>query len=409
MDIPLHQPTIMVVHICSTLISTVMLGVIWSRRRDSLLVSLLFMASAIGCLAAIVQVLRGAAPLWVTTGIGLGFAALSLGLFWQALVVFDRRSPNWFAAAAGALFWWLVNLLPVVHNSQVNRTAILAVIFATFCFLSAREIWRGRIEEPLPSRGMAAVLHGIRGLVWFSAAPFAILVEPPYSGDGRFASWFVASTLLNSMLVILMIVSVLILAMERAERGHRLASERDPLTNLANRRNFVARAEEALDRRGKAGTLLLLDIDHFKSVNDSYGHAVGDEVLRRFARALEARMQPDWLFARFGGEEFVCFLPGVTKARARAVADALRIAVALMDLPDLSGRAVTVSIGVAETDGTSVRLEPLIARADAALYRAKAAGRNCVRVDAVEDATLPQDDAIVPVIAKPEWQTRKVG
>lgn len=408
MDIPLHQPTIMVVHICSTLLATIMLAVIWSRRRDSLLVSLLFMASALGCLAAIVQMLRGAAPLWVTTGIGLGFAALSLGLFWQALAVFDRRPPNWMAASAGAVVWWLVNLLPIVHDSQVNRTAILALIFAAYCFLSGREVLKARREEPLPSRSIAALLHGIRGVVWFSAAPFALLVEPPYSANGHFANWFVASTLVNSMLVILTIVSVLILAMERAERVHRLASERDPLTNLANRRSFVASAEQALHARVGASTLLLLDIDHFKSINDSFGHAVGDDVLRHFSRAIEDRMQPGWLFARFGGEEFICLLPGVSKATGRAVAEALRIAVTGMNLPSLGGRQITVSIGVAEVDGIA-RLEPLIARADAALYRAKDDGRNCVRVERFNEGEAGHETALLVSSPVANWQELQAG
>ncbi|MFN3280031.1 MAG: GGDEF domain-containing protein, partial [Paracoccus hibiscisoli] len=160
---------------------------------------------------------------------------------------------------------------------------------------------------------------------------------------------------------------------------YRLASERDPLTNLANRRTFVTSACKMLQEQ-EGASLLLLDIDHFKVVNDTHGHAAGDQVLLAFSRTIEQRMPKGWLFARIGGEEFACLMPRMSAQKAVAVAENLRLAVADMLLPASSPLRVTVSIGVSEAKERGADLDELLATADAALYRAKADGRNCVRL-----------------------------
>ncbi|QLF69978.1 GGDEF domain-containing protein [Peteryoungia desertarenae] len=366
----LHLPTIMVMHTGSTLIATLILGLMWFRRRDSLLLTMLLLASGLGCVSTFLQILRGWLPLGFASGFGLGLAALSLGLVWQAQAVFDGHRPNYFHASVGALLWWVLNLLPLVHESQIMRTVIIAAILGTYSMLSARQVWIGRIAEPLPTRGLATVLHSLRSLMWLSAAPLAVFVSPAYPAPNEFAGWFVLSSLVNTFLVVLTILSVLILAMERAERIHRLASELDPLTNLPNRRNFVTRAETML-RRSEPVALLLFDIDHFKAVNDNHGHAMGDEVLRRFSRVIEQKLEADWLFARIGGEEFACLMPCKTASDAAVVADLLRTETSAIRFPETSLRQVTVSIGVSEKSQTAVGLDQLLAMADAALYRAK--------------------------------------
>ena len=147
----------------------------------------------------------------------------------------------------------------------------------------------------------------------------------------------------------------------------------DPLTGLANRRALRAALELALDAQDVPPCVALVDIDHFKAVNDTHGHAVGDEVLLRVANAMRASSAGHGLLARYGGEEFAWLLPDVDLAQARLQCDYLREAVAYAT----DALPVTVSIGVsAARPGDSVA--SLLERADRALYAAKGAGRNRV-------------------------------
>jgi len=152
----------------------------------------------------------------------------------------------------------------------------------------------------------------------------------------------------------------------------------DGLTGLHNRRwldeTFSRQVERAV-RSGRPLTLLLIDIDHFKRMNDERGHAAGDEALRQVSTALAAAVRPRDSLARYGGEEFAVLVPDVEGAQAVQVAERLRDAVASRRLAGADGTTLTISVGVSVKQ-TADTLASLLARADAALYRAKAAGRN---------------------------------
>lgn len=154
----------------------------------------------------------------------------------------------------------------------------------------------------------------------------------------------------------------------------------DPLTGLANRRAFdqeLKRRFAEWKRRGTPLSLLLVDIDHFKKVNDQYGHPSGDAVLRGVAHVLAATMRDMDVVARYGGEEFAIVLPGTTVAGARPAAERVRTAVAAHICETNGARLqVTVSIGGAEAVGADDP-ELLVKRTDECLYAAKSAGRNC--------------------------------
>ncbi len=156
----------------------------------------------------------------------------------------------------------------------------------------------------------------------------------------------------------------------------------DPLTGLPNRRRFaesLSRAWTSAARSGSPLSLLMVDADHFKRVNDRHGHVVGDKVLQELALALSASAQrPDDLVCRFGGEEFAVVLPGTSRAGALRVAETIHARVAAMTLSQAgSGPAVTVSIGLATTGaGELVPESELLKLADQAVYEAKARGRN---------------------------------
>ena len=186
----------------------------------------------------------------------------------------------------------------------------------------------------------------------------------------------------------LLAVAPLTVASVNAARNHLLASlnhaaDHDALTAVLNRSAFLRRGRQRLDQARGDGTpvaAMMLDIDHFKSVNDRHGHAAGDAVLAAFAQRVRTHLREDGLFGRFGGEEFAVLLPGVDADAALAVGERLRhIASEAVLLDDGRALDVTVSVGVAVSSGSGLdRLEDLLHQADNALYRAKAMGRNRV-------------------------------
>jgi two-component system cell cycle response regulator len=159
----------------------------------------------------------------------------------------------------------------------------------------------------------------------------------------------------------------------------------DPLTGLHNRRHMLgqlgALVERSISGAGAPVAALMIDIDHFKKVNDSYGHHVGDEVLREFAVRLATNVRAVDLPCRFGGEEFMVIMPDTSLEIAKVIADRIRAQVAGSPFRVAGGGeplTVTISIGVAATLGVGDTVEALLRRADAAVYEAKACGRNMV-------------------------------
>jgi len=155
----------------------------------------------------------------------------------------------------------------------------------------------------------------------------------------------------------------------------------DFLTGLANRQHFQEQFEIELARSkryGRSGALLLLDLDHFKRVNDRFGHDAGDQVLKDMAGLVQNRLRTADTFARWGGEEFCILLPETGRAEAFEVAERIRCAVEGHAFGPESGRPIriTLSIGLTGIDAEVDRLETIMRRADEALYRAKRAGRN---------------------------------
>ena len=164
----------------------------------------------------------------------------------------------------------------------------------------------------------------------------------------------------------------------------RRSAELDALTGSLNRRTidqWLARSFSEAAREQHPVSVLFLDLDHFKSVNDRYGHAGGDFCLRHVAVALRDALEEGDVFGRYGGEEFIAVLPGRNGAAARVIAEQLRMAVENLR-PVWNGQPLrlTVSVGVATRLGKEDTPEGALARADRALYAAKSHGRNCVQV-----------------------------
>jgi diguanylate cyclase (GGDEF)-like protein len=172
-------------------------------------------------------------------------------------------------------------------------------------------------------------------------------------------------------------------ALEAAQKDLMRQARTDYLTGVANRQHFMETAEriwERTQRRGGVLSVLMIDIDHFKRVNDTYGHLAGDEVLREFAVVCNDVLRPTDMLGRLGGEEFAVILPDADLRGALEAAERLRAAVAEKEVAvDGAAVGVTVSIGAAELRSNADRLDAALARADAALYAAKQEGRNRTR------------------------------
>jgi two-component system cell cycle response regulator len=175
-------------------------------------------------------------------------------------------------------------------------------------------------------------------------------------------------------------------------------SLQDALTGLANRREFQAVLEREVDRVARSGEislLLMLDVDHFKAVNDKFGHSMGDAVLHEIANRLQSAVRPMDLLARYGGEEFAIVLPGCSATFGPLVAERLRQVVQATPITAAGddGLSVTISVGGAYSipwiRSTAARW---IERADQQLYRAKDAGRNRVEIEPQVDSTVSVEE-----------------
>lgn len=174
----------------------------------------------------------------------------------------------------------------------------------------------------------------------------------------------------------------------------------DAKTGLLNAATWERESTAEVNRAARTHSPLavaLLDIDHFKSVNDTYGHLAGDRVLRAVSEELGSLLRTYDLAGRFGGEEFVVLLPQTGEADARHIAERLRthigsLSVPVSDAPDAACISVTVSIGLAALGGARREITELLAAADAALYYAKETGRNRVRVMADAESAAGHDD-----------------
>lgn len=161
----------------------------------------------------------------------------------------------------------------------------------------------------------------------------------------------------------------------------------DPLTGALNRRHFVEKSSLLMGRavRDQAPcSLLMIDIDDFKKINDRHGHSTGDEVLQMFVRVCTKTLRPSDLLARWGGEEFVALLPATSTADAIRISERLRKAIAEGSVVTARQHVVTLtaSIGVAASEDSTLQLEDMLSRADAAMYTAKLAGKNCFKLAA---------------------------
>jgi len=338
--------------------------------------SMLTITAAIICFASYVSTRTPAfgfaAAACLTLGLALGqgaarqyrFGKLPLGLI--ALLALAMLTPMTLAQGLG--FDGLVFI-------QLN--AFSSILLVTM----GREYWLCRKESPAVTL-LLCTLYGALSLSFLLCA-LMLVIETPLVLDGPPANW---AESLNVMISVIAVAGIGALSIalyhQRLVKRHRTASMTDVLTGLLNRRALFEFYGEGLMPPGSA--IVLFDLDHFKQVNDRYGHKAGDNVLIRFAEICETHRRPNDTAVRMGGEEFLMVLPATDADRALAIAEQIRTTLAAeIFVTDEGELQCTVSAGIfAAHPQNSKPLDTCLRRADKALYTAKNEGRNRIRMQA---------------------------
>jgi diguanylate cyclase (GGDEF)-like protein len=374
-------PTLFSVTVFVSAVAGLLLLFAWLQNRS--IVSLGMWGSAFLMNAVAMHMLLAQIKMpdsWWPVCLGDALWLTAHGLMWTAARAFEGRRTPLAATLAGAVIWLVACQFDGFFASLQARMTLVSATIGTYVLLCACEVWRGRDPE-LVSRWPAIVLLIAHGAVFWLRVLLAGVLPYPSGVQPASPNWLPIGTFEVLFHIVCMSVLLVNMAKERAELQQRNASQIDPLTGVANRRAFLDRGEDMLQRmqaEGRTASLLLFDIDRFKAINDTHGHLVGDEVLSAFCRLTQSMLRPDDLFGRFGGEEFACLLPDTSLAEATFIAERIRSALAGVRLVSDTPNPVTVSVGVAITSDANTSLTPLFMAADRALYRAKAKGRNRV-------------------------------
>ena len=331
--------------------------------------------------------LYGSAPDLVSIDLANALLFSSFAVTWTGARVFDHRRPLPILLFGGATLWLIACRVPAFVQAYDLRVLLSSLIITAYTWATAYEFWRGR-SEPLVSRWPAIFMLFAHGALYLLRTPLGAML--PWSPTSNvFASVWLTVLSFEALLFTIAIAFILLaMAKERTEYRHKTAALVDPLTGVANRRSFLQDSEAQLKRQmtdPQPTAVMLLDLDNFKSINDRFGHAVGDRVLEIFADVASRSLRRADLFGRLGGEEFAALLRETTRERALAVAEQIRADFAAASR-EVQGQPViaTVSIGIVMSDDAVLDLTALLAQADHALYRAKEMGRDRVEIATVE-------------------------
>ncbi len=362
----------------------------WMRERSSLVgwwgLALLVMAAGVLVAAASARF-----QLPEVAVFGPDLVILGCAMQWTAARSFERRPalPVWVLAGPAAF------LAASGYLAFDMRVALACTLLAGYCLATGQELVAGRPDR-LGSRWAVVALLLMTAVGYLSWLPLIRLAPIGDASQLLTSHWSAIVVLITLAGRIALAFMVLALAKERRELEQRVDALTDPLTGLPNRRALVEATHE-LERPGATPketptSVLLFDLDHFKEINDAYGHRLGDHVLKVFAETLSRQLDGGSFVARMGGEEFAAILPGANQTAAVRAAESVRSAFE-SSAACVEGVAVkgTVSVGACCDAEADCDLGTLFHRADTALYQAKSAGRNCVVL--VDAAGAEESDA----------------
>ena len=329
----------------------------------------------------------GSVPDAISIDLANALLFTAFAVTWSGARVFDGRAPEPMYIVGGAILWILVSRTSSFVDSLDAKVLLASGIIAAYTWATAYEFWRGR-SEPLVSRWPAICMLFTHGALFLLRTPLAQVL--PWSPTSQvFDSVWLTVLSFEALLFTIAIAFILLaMAKERTELRHKTAALVDPLTGIANRRAFLEEVLELSKRQqteGRSAAVLLADLDHFKSINDRFGHAVGDQVLQIFAAAASAKLGPCDLIGRLGGEEFAMVIYDAGHDKGLAIAERIRMSFETA-AADVNGRAIggTVSMGMALAETSLFDIPALLAQADEALYCAKERGRNRVEVASLQ-------------------------
>lgn len=394
-----HTPTLFA---CVALVATIMafclILVGQFNQRDGLLtIGFGLLAHA---LAYVGYTLYGHAPLWLTYGAANTLLAVALAFYGASVFRIVELPVSWWRifAPAALMLVLMASLIDTLEPRMLAATLVLMVQCALIIYWTRRYI---------PAQGRARMLLIIGSsisLIGLGMRVVAIIgggaAEMRYDVSNLKQTISVSIGTFTAMMISLGLV---LLAKERSESLFQRLALRDVLTGILNRRAVLEQFSKELERARRDASYLavaMVDIDHFKQINDVHGHLAGDEVICHCVNHLTQRIRESDSIGRYGGEEFLLLLPRTSPENAMAVLDALRASV--VESPARFGEAIIslrISIGVCcvvpdERDTTA----SLLARADAALYEAKGLGRNtlCLAAPHVHQSTTTSIYSIEP-------------
>ena len=319
---------------------------------------------------------------WVVV-VGAGLLVLGLNLQWVGNQAFCKRVPDWRWVWGSTALVVLIDIIFTILHPDINSRVIINSLILAVISLSSARVLLKHDDPPLRhALWMTGGGFGVLGTLLIARAAYVALL--PAQNYGLYtqiainpATFFVAS----AMQMFLVIGFLLMMHRRIANELHTLAA-RDSLTGVLNRRQLeedFAHLRALYLRVGGVLSLMMIDVDRFKSINDKHGHLMGDEVLRRLVAVTEATIRKQDYLARYGGEEFCILLPATTEAEAAAIADRLRQKYAETPMGQESAPWFsTISIGVTDSVRAGFEYETMIAAADRALYQAKQDGRDQV-------------------------------
>ncbi len=329
--------------------------------------------------------LYGTVPDFVSIDLANATLFTAFAVTWTGARVFDGRSPKPVFILGGAFVWIFACRIPAIADSMDARVLISSGIITAYTWMTAYEFWRGR-AEPLVSRWPAIFMLFAHGALFLLRTPLSAVL--PWAAQAQvFESVWMTVLSFEALLFTIAIAFILLaMAKERTEYRHRTASLIDPLTGIPNRRAFLEESAQFAQRGNPLpAAVLLIDLDHFKSINDRFGHGIGDRVLQVFAQSTSAAMRPCDFVGRLGGEEFAVVLYDVSREKALAIAELIRSGFA-EDAAVVDGCpvAATISIGLVLSEDGLTDISTLLAQADHALYYAKERGRNRTEIASLD-------------------------
>jgi diguanylate cyclase (GGDEF)-like protein len=378
-----HIPTLTLCLAATLVIVSGFLTLLWWHDRRDRALARWSLGFWVGCFGLCLVSLRDIAPPFLALGFGNAGSIWSLGLIWLGCLAFEDETRKGAVpiALGGGFLWLSLFMIPTFAEDLALRLLLASALYATYSFMVVHALWRGQRREPLPARFLAMAAFGLHGFAYVIRIPLQF-IEPVQFTAGHGPVWYGFMTFGFVMQGLTGALAVFAMVHERTSRRYKLASELDFLTAIRNRRAFLASLEADRARPGgrKEGAVLaVVDADHFKLINDTYGHGAGDAGLVALAKILSGRMPQGGLVGRLGGEEFAIYLPPDLAAEQGDLLELLR-----RDVGDkLIGHdeavfRMTVSIGAVVLPDGPIEISWALAAADRALYQSKRAGRDRV-------------------------------